>query len=240
LQNTSKEYYRIGKTAYQVIISGLNRLIGYIRSEKGQYWLEDYPDLDNNCYSEFINNKVRIRFDGGEWIELRSERVVNFSVVAYTDKKNLIAKEDWLAVQDYLQSGRRVSLVGHLLSIAEKLSSEGYRRTALIEAVSALEVALHQFAKEAADKKPAQCRDVKTGFSNIKKHIEYICFTCSFNYLLPLILKEGAMEALKQCQEAIEERGNVVHNGQRDGSPEKLKGYLRGVRSLCHELGTLG
>jgi hypothetical protein len=55
-------------------MNGLNRLIGYTRSKKGQYWLDDV--LDRSRDSEFIKNKAQIRFDDGKWIPLRSERVI--------------------------------------------------------------------------------------------------------------------------------------------------------------------
>jgi hypothetical protein len=66
--------------------------------------------------------------------------------------KRFITKEDWHAVRDFVRSTKREPTVGHLLSIAEKLSSEGHRRTALIEAVSALEVALHEFGRKAEER----------------------------------------------------------------------------------------
>lgn len=231
------EYYAVGRSVYNAVMSGLNRLLGYIRAKKGHYWLEDYPILDKNYASEFLKNEARIRFDGGQWLRLRSKRVLEF-VATFPGEERLVTQEDWDAAGDFVQSTQRVPIVGHLLSIAEKLSDEGHRRTALIEAVSALEVALHEFGRRAESGKPAQCKDVRTGFSNLKKHIEHLGLTGSINYLLPLILEESEIsrEVLAQCQGAIEERNNVAHNGQRDVQPEKLWRYLQGIRSLCQAL----
>jgi len=239
-EDTLEEYYSIGRTTYTAVMRGLNRIIGYIRSTKGQYWLEDYPILDKNYDSELRKSETQIRFNDGKWIELRSEWVIEYTVTVPNEQR-CVAEEDWCAIQEFVQSQRREPIVGHLLSIAEKLSREGYRRAALIEAVSAMEVALHEFGSQAIESKPTQCKDINTGFLNLKRHLEHLGMTCSINYLLPLILEESeaSHEIFGQCQKAIEERNNVVHNSQRDVQSERLSCYLRNIRSLCQMLGVI-
>jgi hypothetical protein len=56
-------------------------------------------------------------------------------------------------VKEYVRSLKRPPLVRQLLAGAEALVEQGHGRAALTEAVTALEVAIHEFAKSQESKR---------------------------------------------------------------------------------------
>jgi hypothetical protein len=60
-------------------------------------------------------------------------------------------------------------------------------------------------------------------------------------YLLPVLLSPDILPAavLKNCQQAVDDRNNVVHSGQRDVPRDKLVRYLEAIREMCNILAHL-
>lgn len=117
----------------------------------------------------------------------------------------------------------------------------GHHRSSLTEAVTALEVAIHQFAGNPKtnyfmSSQMAQ----RIGISTLKEQVEHFGLTGTINYILPFIFSEKKLpsDLIRACQEAIQQRQNVVHNGQRIVQPDKLITYLHCIRSVCKILET--
>ena len=146
--------------------------------------------------------------------------------------------EDWNEAREFVLKGRRTRLVDELLVGAEELASEGYRRGALTEAVTALEVAIHEFARHPATQAFGAKLGQRMDVPKLSKQVEHLGLSGTVRYLLPAILKNDQVdtEVLRECSRAVEMRQNVVHNGQRDVEEAKLQSAIAGIRRLCFAL----
>jgi len=233
------DYYRFGRDAYIANLRAVNRLIGYVRAKKCQYWLDDCPIQEDNCYSEFLRHSARISFDGVHWSRLCAPRVIRVIGSVVSDAC-CVKAEDWLSLSEQMLSTAKAPLVGQLLAASNRLRRDGHRRASLVEAVTALEVAIGEFSRRAKEGLPRQCRDLGQ-FPRLDVHIERIGITCTLNYLLPLILQDGVVSkaALDSCKNAYDRRNTVVHKGARDVDDESLKAYIQAIRELCLGLDVL-
>ncbi len=62
--------------------------------------------------------------------------------------------------------------------------------------------------------------------------------TAFVSFVLPILFAPSTLpdEVLTTCREAIAERQNVIHGGQRRVDREKLRNFLDGIQSLCKVL----
>lgn len=130
-----------------------------------------------------------------------------------------------------------------LLSGAEQLAGNGYARSALTEAVTALEVAISDFARSPQhNQKLALIVGPRLGVTRLQKQIEHIGLSGTVSYLLPLLLPDSVLsvKVLEGCRNAIDTRQNVVHNGQREVHDliehiASIKACCKALREFCNE-----
>ena len=232
-----EEYQSTGAKIYQMVIYRFNRLIAYARAVKGQYWLQEYKIDADNIYSELVKLQAEVKIGEANWVALRVPASITFTAMMPTGEL-LIGKEDWQDVQEFVAGERKVPLVGQLLASADEFRQSGERRVALTEAVSALDIAIAQFAERATPEKWTATVAGRASAAHFKNHVEHLGMTCTVEYLLPIIFSEEQVSAsiLKSCLDAINERNTVIHRGQRDVDSDKLRGYLHAIRELCHKL----
>ena len=127
------------------------------------------------------------------------------------------------------------------MASAEELAGIAHRRASLVEAVTALEVAVAAFAR---------MPDAQTAFGSklanrmrlqsLESEISQLELSSAIKYLFPVIFTEEQLptEVLRGCQESVEQRQSVVHNGQRNVDRVKLQMYLTSRRSAYSILGS--
>jgi hypothetical protein len=227
----------VGNEIAEATIHAYNLLISHVRSFKGQYWLNEYEyDSDRSratlqyFSAKTINSKQ-------EWIPfLPGSDVINVELM---DDNRFITQADWEIIKEGVLSGRKPSLVGILLSGAEELMARGQSRSAITEAVTALEVALYKFASSPnAERLANSGSEFRRDLSGIKPRIDRLGLTTSVAYLLPILLPSDILpdDVLKDVGDAISARQNVVHNGQRQVALNDLARYMKGIRSICETL----
>lgn len=231
-------YRKLGQRVYLLTLSYLNKLIDYVRTAKGQYWLRQYPmDKVEGTYAVNLAFGAKVRI-GSEWFRWFPDvrQLVIGREGGCQDENRFIDKDSWLKAKEFIASSRRTSLVWELLAGAEWLAGVGHRRSALTEAVTALEVAIFDFARLSEGQETSSLPiSERVNVSSLRNWIERMGLSGTINYLFPLIFSDEKMptDLLRECQEAIQQRQNVVHNGQRDVQEEKLSSYLDSIRRLC-------
>ena len=238
-QNT--KYESLGKEVYMFTMEHYNRLISYVRSYKGQYWLEDY-DIDvGNMSSAFAKFTSKVQIVGNKkWFRWMPNKTSFLTIVSMDDDR-YVTRMDWKEAGKFVCSNERVPLVLDLLAKAEMYSGQEQNRPALTEAVCALEIAVFSFAEypnaQAAFGSKLATRMKSATLAN---QINHMGLSGTINYLFPVIFNEKKVSTilLNTCQDAIYERGNVVHNkkGQRDVPKKRLDKYLSAIRELCEIL----
>lgn len=230
------EYEALGKRVYLFTLERLNRLLSFARSEKGQYWVEGHPIDPRQMGSVFTRFHAWVKTAGSDWNQWTPTQLGGIFDVQMLDTSRYIMREDWEQVVEFTSSSGKPSLVRELLAGAEALANSGHRRSALAEAMTALEVAISRFSRSPdADSEFGSLFAERLGLDSLKGQIRRLGLTATLNYLFPLIFPEDQLpiEVLRSCQEANTQRQNVVHEGQRDVDERKLNLYLRAIRKMC-------
>jgi hypothetical protein len=235
-RSTIEEYNAIGEKIYSAVVKQFNRLIAYVRAVKGQYWLQEY-EPDPNIHSEFLKLRAKVKIGESDWLRLTAAGGARFTITMPTGER-FIAQEDWHGIRNHLAGERKAPLVGQLLAAADGFRESGHRRAALTEAISALEIAVSQFAQRVNPESWSTLLAGRSSSAQFHNHVEHLGVTCTIGYLFPVIFSEEQVPSviLKTCQDAITERNVVIHRGQRDVDETKLREYLRAIRDLCERL----
>jgi hypothetical protein len=225
---------KLGKKIHEVVLGRVNRLVSYARTYKGQYWLEEYPIRPGMMQSDFTGFGAQLKTPEGQWCNFRPTDTIHTTALMI-DEARYISKADWSEVKAFVQSTSKPSLVLHLLTTAEAFAGAGHNRAALIEAVTALEIAINEFAKRPTSGILCDAVMTRGDIPSLPRQVEKLGLRGTIRYLLPVILSPQAIASsvFKNCQEAVDERNSVVHHGQRNVTGSKLDGYLRHIRQMC-------
>lgn len=239
-QYLKEEYKKLGERIYLLTLTNLNRLIAFMRAEKGQYWLEEYKIDKGNLETEYKKFKAKVRVDEGSWFGYNLSPGFRFISISFSDFSHLIDRDTWSEAKKFLTSSRKLPLSLKLIAGAEELAEKGHSRSALTEGVTALEVAVADFAKDFKANKLSKQLSERIDISSLKKYLERVGLTGTINYVFPVLFSEEQMskELLKDCQEAINQRQNVVHGGQREVQEDNLLRFLSSIRKMCSILRT--
>ncbi len=239
-EDAVRNYSVMSREAYAAAIRHYNRFVGYVRAAKGQSWLKERAAVSGSLYAELHALAAKARIADGPWFDLTAPPVIEWQGMVPSQER-CIVESDWAALCNHVQQGRKPPLVGQLLANAEEHLRAGHERAAVTESVSALEFAVHQFAKKAKSELWASRFSGRVQAGSLAKHVEHLGFTATISYLFPVILPEEhvPLEVIQACRDAIEERNNVVHNGKRQVDPAAVWRFLKGIRSLCAALRTM-
>jgi len=240
-ESLDAEYHALGRRLYLAILTILNRLIAYARSERGQYWLIEHRIDANLVPSFFAECKAQATVDGAQPFAFRPPGPMVITMNPGDDWR-VIRSADWEAAATFVTSKRRPDLVSSILAGAEEHSSAGHHRAALTEAVTALEIAVSRFASSPnADLAFGATMAKRLATAALRTQVKHMGLTGSVRYLLPVVIPESALpsDVLQKCQEALTVRQAVVHDGQRQVESQWLGRALQAIRELCRILRTL-
>jgi hypothetical protein len=235
------EYSSILKTFLELDIKILesiyvviNRFIAYTRNVKGQYWLKeirlDLRELSrkNNYY------KAKAKIDEDNWF---TWRLSHTDIITIIEKPSeiLFQKQDWKDVRHAMRSGSKSDLVYELAANARTLLLEKHFRNAVIESVTALEIAVSRFAAHPRIDSLHYLVPGRVSLDNLKNRIGHLGISTSIMFLIPLLFNQEALpqRVLDDIFKAIEERNNLVHQGQRSISVDKARQHVNNVLKLC-------
>jgi hypothetical protein len=229
----------MGYAVLGIALRTYNRLIDYARSTRGQYWLTSHP-LERRDQGNLVTRfEAKVRKPDSEWRGFRPS-LGEWRATIENDSL-FIRQEEWPGVRAWVAQRSRPPLVGSLLAGAEQLAGNGHTRAALTEAVTALEVALYEFAREPLLERVAQgYSPTRFGLDSLKAHVDHLGLTGSIGYLLPLLFTEEELPTtlLESVRKAVAARQNVVHAGQRAVADNALRDFLAGIRRICRFLQT--
>lgn len=232
------EYGALGERVDRFTIGRVNRLISYARAQKGQYWLEEYAMDPDSTWGAFRNFDPEVTAVGSEWVRWKPSNVQHIRL-QMMDEARFISRDDWEKVREFVRAPDRPPLVGELLAGAESLADNGHRRSALTEAVTALEVAVSEFSRQPrAELAFGSVYAERMDVASLKKQVEHLGLSATIRYLLPLLFtkEQVPQNTLKACQSAVARRQMVVHQGQRDVRENEIHVFLQAIRQLCSVL----
>jgi hypothetical protein len=70
---------------------------------------------------------------------------------------------------------------------------------------------------------------------SLAEQVKHLGVRGTIRFLFPIMFKPEAMpeEILTGCQEAVDLRNNLIHNGQRRANPDKVWQMLRSITKIC-------
>lgn len=237
----SSEYECLAKQVLTATVHRVNRLVAYARAHKGQYWLTE-STLDFDRLRSYCNEfEARGQIGDGPLFRF-CPPTTDCIRASFEAGRTYIVEDDWPALRDFVVSSQKATLVGELLAGAEYLLHFGHCRSAVTEAVTALEVAIFSFsrapnAEAAFGSKMAD----RLALSTLQSQVQHLGLSTTIGYLLPTIIPESLLsaEVLKGCQAALTQRQNVVHNGQRNVKDAVAKKAIADIRACCTALETM-
>lgn len=232
------EYERLGNQVYVFTLKCVNRLLSYVRSEKGQYWLVDHPVDPDRIASAFTLFRAKVKTEDTRW-NLWQPTQTETIHAEIPDTSRFISRNDWKKLREFITSEKRIDFILELLARAEYLAKSGYHRSALTEAVTALEVALSRFSQHPKAKSLFNSQFApRVDLSDLNKHCNELGLRKTVRYLLPLMFSEDQLPAqiVKGCQDAIAQRNQVIHHGQKKVDKNNLNVFLSAIRTMCSTL----
>jgi hypothetical protein len=240
-QPLQQRYDEVAERLLTLVLQTLNRLLSYVRSRKGQYWLSEYPIDSGRMSSYYVHFKAQARSGHGPWFRFGPSGV-NPRHIELVPEERYVSRDEWDEIRSFVRGVARTPLARTLLAGAESLAASGQSRSALTEAVTALEIALYAFARHPnAEQAFGPLLAQRISVPSLRHQVEHMGLTGSISYLLPAILPESVLpqQVIQGCQVAIAQRQSVLHQGQRDVQTETLWTSLAAIRRMCDLLESL-
>jgi hypothetical protein len=238
--NYVQKYENLGKELYIFLMQTLNRLNTYLRSDKMQFWLGDFEESPDLMASAFVKFRAQYTLDGKQWDAWRptNRSRLNFQSMAFSSSSDeCITREDWKRAGIFVQSTkRRSSLVRELLATAYSHAWGERRRSALFDAVSALEVAISAFVRSPKAREAfGNNRAFRIDTDSLHSQFQKLGVRGTVRYLFPVIFSEEKIptELIKDCHEAILERNRVAHEGKTTLSKKQTFKHIWSIKKLC-------
>jgi hypothetical protein len=143
-QPLQQRYDEMAEQLLFLALRTLNRLLSYVRSKKGQYWLSEYPLDVGRMAAYYASFKAQARVENGPWFRFGPSNT-SFMHIELVPEERYVRRDEWDEIRAFVRSSARTPLARTLLAGAEVLAANGHRRGALTEAVTALEIALYAF-----------------------------------------------------------------------------------------------
>jgi len=229
------EYKTLGEAIHKSTSYTINRLLEYLYAEKGQYWLEKMRYDVGNSYQFFTKNNAKIYFDDEQLYRFYPDNTIRLDGVISRGDKRFVIKDDWSDIQAFVCGKSRTPVAKYILAIAHELANKGHKRASLIEAICALELKLHEFARIHESGRFSEKLKSRIESKSLHELVKKLGLRGSFGTLLPIILSDEELPTviIEQCRDAIDLRNSVVHSGSRNIADKKLKEVLRAVQECC-------
>ncbi len=235
VRNYAMQYQQLGKDALEEVVRTVNLLSAWVYADKNHHWLRLLRFSTTNIMSQ--NQEFRSRVsapdrDPVRWCPPNDDRITLCNPYA----GDYITLADWTSIADHLSRSQRPSAIKEFLSNGNAMLDQGHLRSAVLEAVIALELALNKFS-QSPDK--SMFRDDRVyATHDLASNVKHLGFSTSVSHLLPLVLPESFLDAqlLSRCSDAIACRQNITHTGQRKLTETDASQHVTALRVLTKKL----
>ena len=145
-------YVQFGRRVAQLIYSRVSRLLDVLRTNYGQYWVSELKEWNprEQSLTTYFSMVVQTKWsldDGVNWADFSpdQESVISTQDAAVVGDGQLMTAQDWRDLQMTLNEGYQPKLGAELLTRTHQFIEDNHLREAIIQAVTAMEVALNEF-----------------------------------------------------------------------------------------------
>lgn len=217
-ERLKNKYEQAGIDIGKLVISAFNRVVSYARNIKGQYWLTERKINENDINHQNVSFSAKAKINNETWFRWCPPSGP-FRIECRIDTESPIKKDEWENLSDFVNNKDRPNLIFELVANSRYLFANSHMRSSVIEAVSALEIAVSNFGRNTNVDMLTKSHHIdRIDIDNIGNQIKHLGFSGSMRYLIPLLINEDELPSaiLDKCYKAIEVRNNVVHQGQRN------------------------
>ena len=148
-------YVNFGRRIYRMLHPQLHRFLGILRSNFGQYWINELSEWDPNLQSlgTYFSTIIQMRWsadEAGEWRDFVPEPPETLhppEEASPPDYRNYLGAADWDELQRVVQQHYVPSLAATTLVRTHRLIEEHALKQALVEGVTALEIAINEYVQ---------------------------------------------------------------------------------------------
>jgi hypothetical protein len=238
LKNNKKgdeNYIRLGKrVALKLIYPPVCRFIDILRTNYGQYWIPELRKWDarNESLGNYCHTELNLYWsldDGTTWADfIPDELTLTFDSGIRRDFHDYLTENDWFEMKKTVQEKYEPELAAFLLSRTHQFFRQGNFKYALIEGVSALEIAINEFIRQKSKDISQSLRDKISAFQGMKLPIKVATIVTFFDLT--------HTQNLEKTVAAIDMRNDIVHEGKEppdnDDTEEKIKGLMKTTAAL--------
>jgi hypothetical protein len=205
-------YVALGKRIVKKLVyPTVARFLNILSTNYGQYWIGPLKEWDSRKESlgHYCSYTLNLKWslDGGvTWSEFQPDRDHPPIVFEMGEGfEEYLTKKDWEELRKIVQTEYNPSLVSSVLSCAHQFLDQGNLRYALIEGVSALEIALHEFFRQKLVTDAKSLLNLLSPFWEQSLSQQIIVVATAIG-TIPL-------ENIKHTVAAIDMRNKVIHEG---------------------------
>jgi hypothetical protein len=227
------DHYRaIGKkVANRLLYPPVARFLNILRVNYGEYWIRELEKWDSREESlgSYCSTTLSLKWslDGGEhWAPFCPDKpVVQLRGRMRRTYPGYLTEEDWQELAQTAQQEYEPSTAAYILARTHQLLDQDNLKHALIEGVSALELALSEFIRRKLHDSDLLVESIKA-FWNSPLHSRVVS--------LAPILDTLSLQDIEHTVKAIKMRNEVVHEGwsPTDDAKVELSGLLHTVAAL--------
>jgi hypothetical protein len=206
-------YVDLGKIIVKkIIFPNVYRIINIIRINYGQYWIEPINSWDSRIESlgSYCQNiELKWSSDGKNWQSFIPNEPISYVTLqlreAGKEETISLTEKDWQDISELSLTNYDPTLAAECLARTNELLNQGNLKYAIIEAVTALEIALDELIREKLESYGEVRGDHIRIFNNLDLQ--------SRLKMAVTFINEISQEDLKLTINAIVTRNKIVHDG---------------------------
>jgi hypothetical protein len=218
----TEPYIDLGRRVVAMLVPPLQRLIGAVQTDYGQYWLRDLEEWDsrrgslgNYCRMFQMRWSVDDGLRWGDFTPTDSVVQVSGALPRLAVYRSHLSKDDWVSLADAAASFPKGSVALELIGRAREMEDfRGDLRLAIVETATAAEVAVDEYLTSRPEDE-AYAKTIIPEFRNLSAQAQF-SFIASALVRVP---KEVMFEAAP----AWKFRHKVVHEGWRPNSHDEQR-----------------
>ena len=233
-----EKYIKLGKkVATKLIYPYVAGFIHILRTNYCQYWIQDLEKWDSRSESlgRYCNKRLHLNWsldDGKTWSDFIPDKPIGLILL---ESKigfrkiflEYLTYEDWQKLGEAIQNDYEPTLAVAVLARTNQFLDQGNLKHALIEVVSAFELAINEFfRRKITDVKYQSLFDDMASFMNLPLRAQVITISTLLGNI-PLQDIENAVNVVKM-------RNKLIHEGR--DPPEKAKYEICSLLNITKEL----
>jgi hypothetical protein len=220
------DYVALGKKVVNLIHPSVSSFINILRTNFGQYWLKELEKWDSRKLSlgMYCCKVLEAQWsldEGQTWVKFVPDNEGNTIALRHPEGKTyreLLTEQDWQKLQQTLVASYQPDLSASLVSNAHRLLQVGEIKHALIETVTALEIALKEYLKQGINGEKVISEKLKS-FWNLSLSEQFA--------LVAVIGKGFLLNDIHTISDLIKERNKVAHEGLIPSDSDKVTREIR-------------